>query len=151
MPSGHFLGDLGLTGDLTGGLGGDLGLTCSFFFINIHLPVLGFNTLPSGHFLGELGLTGTTLLVIVFVSIEVSGLASLRTYINILDPLLKLKQRSLTFNFLFNNSGIHFIVFKQKSLCLIIFQSYFISSHGIFLVIFLSAIAGSMLLLVQPL
>jgi hypothetical protein len=54
--SGHFLGDL------TIGVGALVGLlTVAFvFFINIHLPVLGFNTLLSGHFLGDLtiGLTG---------------------------------------------------------------------------------------------
>jgi hypothetical protein len=44
LPSGHFLGDLGNTGDFL-----------VAFFINIQRPVLGFNTLPSGHFLGDFG------------------------------------------------------------------------------------------------
>ena len=111
-------------------------------------PVLGFNTFPSGHFLGDL--LGD-FMAIVSPSIEVSGLASLRTYINSFLPLLKLKQISFVFNFFFNISGIHFAVFKQKSLFLIIFQLYFISSQGIFLLIILFANTGSILVLVQPL
>ena len=153
LPSGHFLGDLGLTIGLIGDL------TAGFFFINIHLPVLGFNTLPSGHFLGDLGLTigligdliGATLLVLVIVSIEVSLLASLRTYTNIRFPLLKLKQISCSFNLCFRESGIHFAGFKQKSPLYLIFQSYFISSQGIFLANSLLTITGSMLVRVQPL
>ena len=171
FPAGHFLGDVGLTIGLlaffiniqrpvlgfntfpTGHFLGDLGLTIGLlaFFINIQRPVLGFNTFPAGHFLGDLvgDFTGE-FTAFISLSLEVSCLASLRTYINSLPPLLKLKQRSLTFNFFLNNSGIHFAVFKQKSLFLMIFQLYFISSQGISLVIFL-AITGSILVRVQPL
>ena len=104
LPSSHFFGDLGLTPSLLA------------FFINIQRPVLGFNTLPSSHFLGDfIGCLIGDFMTFTSFSLEVSDLASLRTYINSFFPLLKLKQMSLVFNFFLNTSGIHFAVFKQKS------------------------------------
>ena len=144
MPSGHLLGDfiaLVFTTDLL-----------IAFFCNMYPPALGFNTLPSG--LGGfvfcfIGYFTTSALLSFDVFLE----ASLRTYINVLAPLLKLKHNSFSLNSFafFNTSGIHCSVFKQKFPLFLTFQSYTISSQGIFLFILFFAIVGSILVLVQPL
>ena len=74
MLSGHFLGDL------TIGVGALVGLlTVAFvFFINIHLPVLGFNTLLSGHFLGDLvGLFSVAFVFFIDIHLPVLGFNTL--------------------------------------------------------------------------